>query len=269
MLGSGKVTAMVSSLDRLGFRRPVAALATLAYRGQSFRVDSDGNWINAQHNGVIVSPTIHTKAMAAVTEEVLSNWGHTYRPKLGDVVIDVGAGVGDEALAFANMVGDNGRVIAIEAAPSTFECLSRTVALSSKANIVCISEGVSDTDGFAFIEDTQKHLSNSIGSTGEVRIETTTLDRLFDRLSIESIDLLKMNIEGAERNALRGLNKYADKVRNVAVSCHDFMAPASGGSWFRTKAEVIARLKELGFRVTMRPPVEGRPWVSDYVYGSR
>jgi hypothetical protein len=46
---------------------------------------------------------------------------YEYTPRLNDVVLDVGAGVGNATLLFARLVGSNGRVIALEAHPTTFD----------------------------------------------------------------------------------------------------------------------------------------------------
>lgn len=46
-----------------------------------------------------------------------------YAPKDGDVIIDIGAGVGTETLIYSMMTGKNGKVFAIEAHPATSRSL--------------------------------------------------------------------------------------------------------------------------------------------------
>ncbi|MEO6580148.1 MAG: hypothetical protein ABIN83_03225, partial [Sphingomicrobium sp.] len=77
-----------------------------------------------------------------------------------------------------------------------------------------------------------------------------------------------MNIEGAERGALAGLQLHADKIRHVAISCHDFVADAGGGNQFRTKKFVRNRLVELGFAIQEHTDAK-TTWGMDVVFGNR
>jgi hypothetical protein len=74
------------------------------------------------------------------------------------------------------------------------------------------------------------------------------------------IDLLRINIEGAEKLAVHATPWV--KVRNAVISCHDFAGiPA--------KAEVLHVLRQKGFEVTTRAAPAGMPWLADYLYASR
>jgi hypothetical protein len=110
-------------------------------------------------------------------------------------------------------------------------------------------------------------VSNSIrGSAGDVSVMATTLDHL--TADLVTIDLLKMNIEGAERPALQAAASTLAKARQVSVSCHDFKAERTGDEWFRTRRCVEEILLEAGF--DLAPPVASSPpWVRDTVHGSR
>jgi hypothetical protein len=118
-------------LDRVGLRSLVARLATQAYRGRSARqtevsVDREGRWVNCQPEASVVSPTIHTTSYAAFHDWVLDNWCWGYLPKEGDVVVDVGAGIGEEAIVFSHLVGPR-EVISIEAHPAPLPACKETV----------------------------------------------------------------------------------------------------------------------------------------------
>jgi hypothetical protein len=78
-----------------------------------------------------------------------------------------------------------------------------------------------------------------------------------------------MNIEGAETSALVGMGDLVQKVKNVCISCHDFLATADPRTnELRTKADVIRFLKQNGFAVTLRES-DRRPNVRDFVYGRK
>jgi hypothetical protein len=84
----------------------------------------------------------------------------------------------------------------------------------------------------------------------------------------DTIDLLKINIEGAERSALEAGVSTLTKARQVVVSCHDFKADRTGDDWFRTRRWVEETLEEAGF--ALAPPIATTPpWLRDTVHGSR
>ncbi len=88
-----------------------------------------------------------------------------------------------------------------------------------------------------------------------------------------SVDLLKMNIEGAEQLAIRGMTESVEKIRHVAISCHDFvlMPGFAGGdsAWFATYDTVTGFLRDMGFTLAERRLTDPRPEIPFYVYGSR
>src|SRR4051794_2340625 len=100
-------------LDEAGLRRLVALAGSAGYGlasgfGKRFEVDAAGRWVNRQPEATIVSPDIHTTRLAAVRDWVLDSWAWEYRPQAGDTVIDVGAGVGEEAVILSELVGPTG-----------------------------------------------------------------------------------------------------------------------------------------------------------------
>ncbi len=66
---------------------------------------------------------------------------------------------------------------------------------------------------------------------------------------IEVVDLLCMNIEGAERQAVLGMARSVGKIRRVAIACHDFRADEEGDESMRTKESVTAFLEQHGFAI--------------------
>ena len=77
-------------------------------------------------------------------------------------------------------------------------------------------------------------------------IETITVDKIFDFLEIDNIDLLKLDIEGEEYPVLRSIRKSAlDRIEQIAVEFHQFCVARY------TKQDtnkIVMRLKALGFR---------------------
>lgn len=272
------VIKALAAPGRQWWRRALAGTMSVAYsarrrRRQVFSVDDRGYWVNTTDTAAIVSPRIHTADPDAVRRVILDEWCHAYAPGPGDVVVDVGAGIGEEAVVFAQLVGPSGLVIAIEAHPRTAECLERSVARSGLANVTVIPRALADRRGTISISDSEEHLQNSVFGTPSSRgpsvdIPTSTLDDLAAELGLDRIDFLKMNIEGAERLAVTGMAKSISLVRNACISCHDFVADTTGDDGMRTRSLIESFFDGHGFdRLPRRE--DPRPWVRDYVYVSR
>lgn len=266
---------VAEAVDRLGLRPLVARAASLAYSGQQFETDSSGRWVNRQPEATFVSPTIHTARFSQVEAAVLDNWTWQYRPRPGDTIIDVGAGIGEEAVVFSQLVGSTGRIIAIEAHPETFRCLQATIIQSGLQNVTAVHCAVADEDGELTIAAGPSHLEashlmNTVLAEGEgARVPARTLDSLANELGLGSVAFLKMNIEGAEKMAVRGFDRLAPRVGHAAISCHDFVATHFGGAdYYRTKEQVRGALEARGFEVSSRLDAP-ESWVRDYLYASR
>jgi FkbM family methyltransferase len=263
---------MWGTLDRLyaaGFRSPVALFANAACawkagNGRNFSVDAEGDWVNRQKLATFVSRTIHAARYTDVRRLALDYWCHSYTPGEGDTVFDIGAGTGDEAVIFSHLVGSTGRVFSIEAQPRTFTVLEKTIAASGLANVTPLHLALADKDGTLRISSDQHHLANTvIDGDGDVEVPARALETLCSELGIERIDFLKMNIEGAERFAVKGFGRVA--ISHLAIACHDFIADGGGGNLFRSKADVLGYLQSAGYKVSFQPD-SAFPWIRDTIY---
>ncbi|MBB3605186.1 FkbM family methyltransferase [Mycolicibacterium sp. BK556] len=250
-----------------------SANATLAGDRALFTYDRQtGDWLKRTRAGAMLLPDLRggegmdaAQCDAFAREVFLPEY--TIRP--GDVVLDVGAGIGTEALPFSRMVGDSGRVIAIEAHPTTYAKLARVCQANNLRNVEPIHAAVMDTEGTVKITDLQaeSYLENKIGDEG-VPVAAVTIPGLVAKLKLDRIDFLKMNIEGAELPALRGALDVLPIVRHAAIGCHDFLADETGDESYRTKDAVHAILVDAGFTVTSRSD-DPRPWAAGYLFASR
>jgi FkbM family methyltransferase len=230
--------------------------------------DTGGGWRHRYRQGVIVSPTPVGPSWKNADRATVDVFLYKYSPQEGDVVFDIGAGWGTEAPTLSRLVGPTGRVVAVEAHPWTCDLLRRTVAANRLENVTVVQAAVSDQPGELNISDLES-ISNTVmdGTAGHV-VEAVTLDDLAKRCGVDRIDLLKMNIEGAERLAVCGMSEIAPRVRHVVISCHDFRADRGDGDVFRTRVEVAEALTAMGFDLSTRPN-HPLPWVRDYLYGIR
>lgn len=123
-----------------------------------------------------------------------------------DIVLDLGANVGVYAVSAAART--SGKVIAVEPALQTFELLNRSA--SQFSNMTAIHTAISDKAGTAFLShggsSENFKLSDNNETQGE-EVPLVTVDDLAVEHGIESVDIIKMNIEGHELKALDGAKK--------------------------------------------------------------
>lgn len=230
----------------------------------------DGVWRHEFADGVVFDTkvTTMTPALLDARAQDIFTWG--YLPQTGDVVVDAGAGTGSELRTFSRLVGPEGRVLAIEAHPGTFRCLRLTAEAYGLANVVLINAAVADRSGELGITDLFAGRGNTvIGGGRQVHVvPAVTLDDLLEAHDLDEVALLKMNIEGAEKLAIRGMRRAVARIRHVAISCHDFKARRTGDVSFVSRATVERFLREEGYAIGSRPR-DPRASVCDYLYGTR
>ncbi|MFY1698676.1 FkbM family methyltransferase [Solwaraspora sp. WMMA2101] len=238
----------------------------------------DQDWIHRYPSGVVVNTTLGGACAAQEDRIARDTFLYAHQPRPGGTVVDIGAGVGSEVRIFSRAVGDTGRVLSIEAHPRTFRCLRRTVELNRLSNVTLLECAVVGEAGPVRLdEDTLGHIRNGITradapdsdtGAGGVEVVGRRLDEILHSCGVDRVDLLKMNIEGAELEVLRSAVDVLDVVDNLVVSCHDFKADGPADAWMRTFAPVKALLRAAGYTITTRPG-DPRPWIPYYVYASR
>jgi FkbM family methyltransferase len=258
-------------LDQRGVRSvlgPVSSsLARHHKKGVKRIFHDDGVWIHETETGYFAyhQPFLRLDPRG-LDESARENFFWKYWPQAGDVVMDIGAGVGEETLSFSRAVGPLGKVICVEAHPRTYRCLEKLVQYNALTNVICVHRAVADTPGAtAMIADSVTYVGNRLSSVKGNLVQATTLDALHRELSLGRIHFLKMNIEGSERLAIRGMSEFLKQTEVLCVSCHDFLAERNGDNSLRTKNEVRRFLEENGIKIFER--ADGTPCVRDQVWG--
>ena len=158
----------------------------------------------------------------------------------GMTVLDVGAHVGYYTQLFSKLAGASGRVIAFEPHPRTFEILRRNT--SGLDNVTLVNEALLDSNGAAVLYDSQPDCGSSALQPDESKRDyyqeillnrelaprvlnglplstyparTRTLDSFLNDTGIASVDLVKMDIEGAEIKALQGMTQTIRSSRKL------------------------------------------------------
>lgn len=227
----------------------------------------DGDlWIHHTDYGYFAYPHPYIRLDLRQFEEATRRnffWGYT--PKSADVVIDVGAGVGEEAITFSKAVGSRGKVICIEAHPKTYACLQALVRYNRLENVVTIQQAVTDSSQVdVMIDDSDHYLSNRVGNSG-IPVSATTVDAIRRHLAVGHVNFLKMNIEGAERLAIRGMTETVQQTETLCICCHDFLA-RNGDQSYCTKSLVRDFLGRNGLKVVERSETGSPAYINDQIW---
>jgi FkbM family methyltransferase len=190
--------------------------------------DLEGDWINKRKEIIIASPDLNVESYNEIKLRVDDTWLPHYKILEGDVIVDAGAGIGNESVYFSRLVKNNGLVLALEPHPATFRCLKKTISLNDIKNIIPIDIALSSKDEELAISSEENHLANSVRSINEdnsnsINIKAQTLDSILSKNKIDRVNFLKMNIEGMEYQALLGSKNLLSGKIATAISCHDFM----------------------------------------------
>lgn len=265
-------------LDRPGFRPLLSwgASAGLSVKNRNLtRVrHRAGHWEHhLGRNFAVAAPNVLLRGPSEWMADFEWMWLHDYVPKTGDVVVDVGAGIGTEVYPLSKLVGETGLVIGIEAFPPVADCLAWTVRANGLTNVRLHNVAASDKAGSVKLSDSvDAHEHNSILANDlylppdqTCSVPADTLDSLL--ADVPHIAWLKMNIEGAERPALLGAKEVLGRTDHLVVSCHDFIADVGGPDELRTAEFVTNLLQQHGFKVFRQP--EQPWWRRDEIWGDR
>jgi FkbM family methyltransferase len=182
----------------------------------------------------------HEKAVAELFKDIV---------KEGMRVVDAGAHIGYYTLLAAKRVGKSGKVFAFEPEPYGYSLLSKNIELNQFDNVMLIGKAVSDKEGTARLWLPPCREAASIfafrDTDESTLVETITLDGFFK--DNPSIDVIKMDIEGAEMAALKGAREIIDRNENLKMllEFHPLGILASGHS----PEELLRDLRANGFRL--------------------
>ncbi len=144
--------------------------------------------------------------------------------KPGSTVIDVGSNVGFFTLLAARLAHENGRVLSFEPEPTCFSLLSKSIERNRFANVRAFQQCVSNQDGQKTLYlSVTKHrgLHSTVKDLGgdKIVVESTCLDTIAEMLGLDQVDLLKIDVEGAEPEVLEGAGRLLveGRIRNIIM----------------------------------------------------
>ncbi len=177
--------------------------------------------IKIKKEGAYIDSFVIRSQLSAIFESFITRQ-YEYFDKVkatqGDVVMDVGALAGETALYFSNLVGDKGRVYAFEPVQDSYNLLVENLKRNHVKNIEAVKLGLFSENKGAIISNGASGaslLATNTTNKGQ-KIQLVKLDDFVKEKNLNKVDFIKMDIEGAELDALKGgeetIKKYKPKL---------------------------------------------------------
>lgn len=139
------------------------------------------------------------------------------------VFLDIGANLGEYTLFVAKRLSE-GRVFAFEPLPAMGELLARNVAHNNFKNVTLMRYGLSDLEGtlpIYEVRDKHEGLATLYAGNREINatysVELKVLDNEMEKIRLQRLDFIKIDIEGGELFALKGGRGIIQKFKPVVM----------------------------------------------------
>jgi FkbM family methyltransferase len=179
----------------------------------------------------------------------------------GHYIVEIGANIGAHTVRLAKQVGLGGRVVAYEPQPVVFQALAGTIALNSLMNVDCFPYGVGRMEGKVMFPAIDYRKPNNFGGLGLTDLpEGTTpirIVRFDDVYAYERLDLMKIDVEGMERDVLEGARASIERFQPVLYVENDQQ---------KKSPELIQWLFDAGYRLWWHVPALYHP---DNYFGNK
>jgi len=171
-----------------------------------------------------------------------------------DTAIDLGSHYGSHTLSMARCVGSEGYVVAFEPYPKAKKYLQRTINTNSLEQVELIKRAVgNDTSTDIMVADdssTFRSINNSSEYGGEkIKIDKIKLSEFIDNREIETVDLMKVDIEGGEADVFKDICDIIQDFNAIILEYHKDLVDESDGEF------IFRNLEQHGSIET----VSGRP----------
>jgi FkbM family methyltransferase len=170
------------------------------------------------------------KTMTFHEDDILN---YHFTPKEGDMVVDVGAHIGPYTIIASKRVGSNGKVVAIEADPGNFDLLSRNIQLNRLSNVLALNYAAyseekkiklylpsSGEDSSSYTKYNTIMSDRARDDEESVEVSANTLDYLLlskNMIKQEEVNWIKIDVEGAEYEVLKGAKDILSKSSNITL----------------------------------------------------
>ena len=175
--------------------------------------------------------------------------------KPGDTFLDIGANGGLYSIIAAKIVGHQGHVYACEPGKKELDLLKQNITINGINNITIIESAISNKKGSDLLAVSVDGALNSLKETNHPdqnieswqTVEINTVDNLVQELNIPKINVMKVDVEGAEKLVFEGASNFLKSNSNVTIV---FESSELNSNDFGYKPEeLISNLQSKGFKL--------------------
>ena len=162
----------------------------------------------------------------------------------GEIVFDVGAHVGYYTVLSSVLVGPSGRVISFEPVAANLAYLRRHVLINECDNVSILPICVGDRAGTAQFNDSEGTGVGHLDDDGSLEVQVRPLDELIGSGELPVPQFIKIDVEGAEMQVLRGAEQLLSQHHpSLILSTHGDELDATCWSWLRDRGYDLDHLE--------------------------
>ena len=173
---------------------------------------------------------------------------HGFTIGQNDIIIDIGAHIGIFSL-YASQFCTHGKILCYEPSEN-YELLQYNISQNQIKNIFPNNCAISNSNGTVTLYINSDNTAHSIfdRTSKSVKVQSKTLQTIFDNNKLEICDYLKLDCEGAEYEIIESLpDKYFNKIKQIYIEYH------FSDSKHDLLDNMIKKLEELSFSIIKEP----------------
>ncbi|NEO36987.1 MAG: FkbM family methyltransferase [Moorea sp. SIOASIH] len=181
------------------------------------------------------------------------------------IFYDIGANIGFFTIIAAKLVGSSGQVYAFEPVPNNADIILRNVELNSFSNVTVFPQAVSDSTGTGELLLAHHSGGATLATAGtppdlrgEMTVDLVSIDDLVSQKTLKPPTVVKIDVEGAEINVLRGMIQTIKEFQPILI----YEVDDGNQESFKLKNKTIEMfIDSLGYKIMpLEPAYPNIPW---------
>jgi FkbM family methyltransferase len=189
-----------------------------------------------------------------------------FRPKEADIVVDIGAHIGKYTIIASKMVGSNGKVIAIEAHPVNYDILKQNIVINKLSNVIALNYAVhsketrvklyepGQEEGFTIYNTIMSERTITPRNQKYTEVKANTLDSLLLQNGINQANWIKIDVEGAEYEVLKGATNILSSSKDISFLIEIHNLGATNKNFYDA---IIHLLESKNYKLSFEKTYEG------------
>ena len=186
-----------------------------------------------------------------LTEQEKAQLSDIFAPKAGETFLDIGSYMGYGATRMSQLLGNSGKVIAVEADPDNLKILNANLAHNHIENVTIVPKAIWKSTGNLKLRKRGRQANSLVQEVVDVdnaiSVPTITVDDLLAETKIQNVNLVSLTVNGAEVEAIQRMQSTLQNATNISIR-------AAG--WYERNGEkvwhIIAPiLKNYGYHVAV------------------